>query len=115
VANLWKYYLGLPAGTPAPDDRLPAPSVVETEGKNFLALTFFRDKSAADVLLLSEVSSDLLSWAGDCCVAETFASAGDMLEGVLVRDATPIGDAAQRYLRLDCRNVDRKMFSHAAT
>jgi hypothetical protein len=100
VANLWKYYLGLPAGAQAPGDRLPTPSLVETQGNSFLGITFLRDKSAADVILDAEVSSDLLSWAGDCCVAETFASADDTLESVVVRDAAPIGDMARRYLRL---------------
>jgi len=101
VANLWKYYLGLPGRTPAPPDRLPAGNLLPLEGGTYLAMTYTRDKLANDVECAGEVSSDLLSWlSGPGYVqAEPPLDLGE-LEQVTVRDVLPVRSSNRRFLRL---------------
>ncbi|HTL57658.1 MAG TPA: carbohydrate binding domain-containing protein [Candidatus Limnocylindrales bacterium] len=101
IANLWKYYLGLPGRTSAPPYRLPVPELMNIGLENFLQLSFERDKLATDVDCAGEVSPDLSAWYSGAgfTVCEPPLDNGD-LERVRVRDALPIASLPARYLRL---------------
>jgi hypothetical protein len=101
MANLFKYYLGLTARTPAPLDRLPVGKLWPLGADRYLAMTYTRDKAAADVDARMEVSSDLDSWfAGPDFTAIAQTEDLDSMERVTVRDLTPVAQASQRYMRL---------------
>jgi hypothetical protein len=98
---LFKYYLGLTARTPAPLDRLPVGKLWPLGADRYLAMTYTRDKAAADVDARTEVSSDLDSWfAGPDFTAIAQTEDLDSMERVTVRDLTPVAQASQRYMRL---------------
>ncbi len=97
--NLLKYYHGLTAQEePATD--LVRGHVLSLDQRNYVALTFERDRLATDVVCVPEVSSNLTHWASGMTLAkiESVQPLGD-LERVTIRDAEPIGSNS-RYLRL---------------
>lgn len=101
VPLLLRYSLGLDAQHPSREDLQdvsvhPDPAT----GANTLAITFNRDPAASDAAIVVEVSEDLLSWTplGDEAAVEVVPN-GEF-ERVTVRDPRPIGDGAQRFLRL---------------
>jgi hypothetical protein len=95
VPNLVKYYLGLPAKTIAPSDRLPQGSLSVVSNLLHLALIYERDKAALDVNAFAEVSADLAGWLSGPSYTET-ADVTDLG----VRDRTPISAAPARFMRL---------------
>ncbi len=101
VPNLLKYYLGLPGRVPAPADRLPNSTLLPLSGQRYLALTFARDKVANDVDFIGQVSPDLAAWFSGAgyTLVEAPVDLGT-LEGMTVRDLTPVASAPQRFLRL---------------
>jgi hypothetical protein len=101
VANLLKYYFGLPGKTPAPGDRLPSGTLISVNGQRYLAMTFFHDKLANDVDCVAEVSSDLVNWVSGPTWTKVEQSADlGALEQITVRDLTPAAGAQQRFMRL---------------
>lgn len=101
VANLLKYYLGLPAKTLAPPERLPGGGLLTTSNLWFLVMSYERDKAAWDVGCVPEVSSNLAAWFSGSAHT-TIAGVGDLgaRERVTVRDLTPVNAADSRYMRL---------------
>jgi hypothetical protein len=101
IANLWKYYVGLPGRAIASLDRLPAAEVISFGLQPYLSLAFERDKLATDVDCVGEVSSDLSAWHSGPGYAESEPpiDLGD-LERVSVRDSLPVASLPMRYLRL---------------
>jgi hypothetical protein len=101
VPNLLKYYLGLPAKTVAPPERLPQGSLLTHSNLLYLAMTYERDKAAVDVDCIAEVSPDLAGWFSGAAyteIADLTAVGGR--ERVTVRDLTPVGAATARFMRL---------------
>ena len=104
VPNLVKYYLGLPAKTPAPADRLPLPALILLGEQSFLAIQHLRDKTATDVKCNPETSNDLQTWESGPSAA-ILHSVEDLgpLERVTFRDTEPITAHQQRFMRLAIR------------
>jgi hypothetical protein len=101
VPNLAKYYLGLPAKTIAPADRLPRGSLLSSSNLLYLALVYERDKAALDVNALAEVSPDLAGWfSGPAYAATPEVTDLGVRERVTVRDLTPVSVAPARFMRL---------------
>jgi hypothetical protein len=101
VANLLKYYLGLPGGTPAPVNRLPAGSLLPVSSQLYLSMTYTRDKLVNDVDCIAEVSTDLVNWSSGPLATKVEQSVDlGTLEQVTVRDLTPAGSATYRFMRL---------------
>jgi hypothetical protein len=106
VANLWKYFLGLPGKTPAAPEHLPSGSVQQIAGRDYLSMTYVRDKLAEDVNCAGEVSSDLAVWfSGPGYVEADSPMDLGALEQVSVRDATPVGASDRHFLRLRLQRV----------
>jgi hypothetical protein len=100
IANLWKYYLGLPGRTPASSASRPLGSLLSLNGQDYLSFSYRCDPLATDVVCNAEVSSNLLNWvSGPAYVAETRTPVG-ALQQVVARDLTPVPDAPARYMRL---------------
>ena len=110
VANLWKYYLGLPGKTPAPAERLPSAGLMSLNRQRYLSLTFGRDKMATDILCAGEISSDRLTWHSGTGYA-VFEPGVDLgvLERVTVRDFLPIDSFSTRYLRLSLQRTTGRL------
>ena len=96
-----KYYLGLPAKTIAPPDRLPQGRLLAITNLLFLALSYERDKSASDVNCAAEVSSNLAAWfsGGEHTAIAEVSDVGER-ERVTVRDLTPVSNEVSRFMRL---------------
>jgi hypothetical protein len=101
VANLWKYFLGLPGRTPASPERLPEGTVWTNGTDRFLAFVYDRDKLATDVACVGEVSSNLAAWNSGTGYTriEQIVDAGPLLT-ITERDLTPVSSGASHYLRL---------------
>ena len=101
VANLLKYFLGLPGGTPAPANRLPTGSLLPVSGQLYLSMTYTRDKLVNDVDCIPEVSTDLANWSSGPSVTQVEQSVdlGSVVQ-VTVRDLTPAAGATHRFMRL---------------
>jgi|GEM_PF-849120 len=106
VPNIVEYALG---GNPLwPDrDRLPAMRVIEGDGETYLALEYIRPAGATGVGYVGEVSHDLATWSSGPghVEVEAIVPSGEM-EIVVVRDAIPLDQAGNRFLRL--RVVDEQ-------
>jgi hypothetical protein len=101
VANLLKYYLGLPGGTPAPANRLPTGSLLPVSGQLYLSMTYTRDKLVNDVDCIAEVSTNLMDWvSGPSAIRVEQSLDLGALEQVTVRDLVPAGGATHRFMRL---------------
>ena len=101
VANLWKYFLGLPGRSVAPGDRLPWGRLFEIGNQRYLAMTYAWDKLANDVNCTAEVSSDLTTWHSGPLYTqiETVRDLGP-LEEVTVRDLASAATQSNRFMRL---------------
>jgi hypothetical protein len=101
VANLWKYYLGLPGRTPAPATRRPSGQLLSVSNQLYLAMSYDRDKLATDVHCVPETSSDLLTWSSGpgYTTTESIVDLGT-LERVTVRALVPAASTSQRFMRL---------------
>jgi Carbohydrate binding domain len=101
IANLWKYYLGLPGHTLAPADRLPQAGLLSIGDQKFLSMTCLRDKLANDVSCVGQISSNLVNWlSGPAYTASEETPDIDPLQRLTVRDLAPAGTLPARYLRL---------------
>lgn len=100
VPNLWKYYLGLPGGTPADPNRLPVAGVVPVGEGLHLGFTFERDKVAAEIPCVGEVSQDLGFWNDSPTATVQQVTDLGAYDRVVVRDAEPLGGSPSRHLRL---------------
>jgi hypothetical protein len=85
--------------------------LVETNGAQFLAMTFPLVTAASDITYRVEASADLQTWLPGCTYSGTnritatgqtteFSQTGAGLETIGVRDNSPITNAPQRFLRL---------------
>jgi hypothetical protein len=102
VANLWKYYLGLPAKAPAPANRLPLAGLWNQGDQRFLSITYSCDKLANDVICTPQVSLDLLAWFSGPAYAriERVVDQG-VLQEVTVRALNPVSSGPDHsFLRL---------------
>ena len=100
MANLWKYYLGLPGKSPAAATNYPVGGLFQPAGRSYLSFTYLCDPLATDVACTPEVSTNLHSWlAGSAYTAESRSPAGE-LEQVTVWDLLPMGAGARHFLRL---------------
>jgi hypothetical protein len=101
VANLLKYYFGLPGRTPAATNQLPAGALVSVGGQRYLAMTYLHDKLVGDVDCVAEVSSNLVNWVSGpaSTKVEQTVDLGAQ-EQITVRDLTPAAGAQQRFMRL---------------
>jgi len=101
VANLLKYYMGLPAKTVAPPARLPQGALRLWNGGLHLAMSYAHDKTVADVLCVPDVSPDLLNWSsGLAHTANGPPEDMGTLERLIAYDLTPAGGASMRFMRL---------------
>ncbi len=101
VANLLKYYFGLPAKTVAPPERLPQGALRLWQGGLHLAMSYDHEKNVADVLCVPEVSPDLLGWySGPTHTTNGPPQNLGDLEGLTAYDLTLAGSAARRFMRL---------------
>jgi len=96
VPNLLAHALGmdpLAAGEPVPVEM----RVEGDDGEQYLALWVKKAPGTTDVSLVVESSDSLLpgSWS-----EQTTVVISDSSEGLLVRDAVPVGQASRRFLRL---------------
>jgi hypothetical protein len=97
IVNLMEYALA--DGYPDFSDRaiLPLVSTVTDGDQQYLALTVRKNPYANDISWLVEVSGDLVDWnAGDGHTV-VISDTADIL---IVRDTTPLGGSACRFLRL---------------
>lgn len=101
VPNLFKYAYGLPAKLPAPPEALPHGSVFTAVDQPYLALSYQRSKSVADLNFVAESSPDLSRWFGgpDAVLTAAVQDLG-ATERVTVRDVVPVNRAPGRFLRL---------------
>ena len=101
MMNMLKYYLGLPAKTVAPRDRLPQGALLTVSNLLHLAMVYEHDKAATDVNCVAEVSPNLAAWfSGPSYTAIADVADLGVRERVSVRDLTPVSAAASRFMRL---------------
>lgn len=100
-ANLYAYAFGYdPHITPA-GDLLPSGAIINDSGPNYLAITFRRQPTAADLTYSIETSTDLGSWSEDPGdQVGPVLDNGDGTETVQIRTAEPSDGEARRYLRV---------------
>lgn len=96
MPNLVKYALGLDPFTPTASTRIPAASVQQSGGQNFLVLTIPRAARLADVSYIIEVSGDQQTWVSGTTNTVTLADTATQL---VVRDNTPLNQGP-RFIRL---------------
>lgn len=100
-SNLTEYALGLP-----PKDGTPtnAPAIA-IEGEYFV-LTYTRSKSATDVSLTLEQSSDLVNWhSGPGYIEQMSVVDEGAVQRIKARLAPPVNDAGNSFLRLTVRRL----------
>lgn len=115
VRNLLAYSVGTNPQNPD-HSRLPRPvlhttegsggagPVVASSGEPHLAITYARDKGAADVIFIPEVSDDLITWhSGPAFTEEVEALDRGHYELVTARDLTPLNGENRRFMRLKVR------------
>ena len=101
VANLLKYYMGLPAKTVAPPERLPQGALRLWSGGRHLAMSCDHDKNVTDVVCVPEVSPDLLNWySGPAYTTNGPPEDLGSLERLTAYDLTLAGSADRRFMRL---------------
>jgi hypothetical protein len=101
VANLLKYYLGLPGRNPASANELPAGHLLQLTNQWYLVLTYNHDKLVTEVDCIAEVSSNLVHWSSGPAFTRT-EQTNDLgtLEQLVVRDLSPVGNAPKHFMRL---------------
>ena len=82
------------------DGELPVAGTVTAGPDNFLALTFTRQKHAADLTYIVEVGSDVIGWSGTTVPAGSAIDHGDGTETVTYRDTVAMDAATQRFIRV---------------
>jgi len=101
VPNLIKYALGLNPLAPATGGQLPMPSIVQSNGLSYLALTVNRAAEPSDVTYTVQVSGDLQAWASGGPNTMTISNTTSRL---MVRDSTSVSSAVARFIRLSVSN-----------
>ena len=97
LANLIKYAFGRDAAVPVTAEQAPAGSMITDSGQKYLTLTVPRRMRRSDVIYTVEVSSDLANWMSG--PGHTVIVQDDETQ-LVVRDATPLSDGGQRFIRL---------------
>lgn len=97
LANLIKYAFGRDAAVPVTAEQAPAGSMMTESGQKYLTLTVPRRMRRSDVIYTVEVSSDLANWMSG--PGHTVIVQDDETQ-LAVRDATPLSDGGQRFIRL---------------
>ena len=97
LTTLVEYGLALDPKLPDAES-LPVASAVTEGGEEFLALTFRRQKHAADLDYSVEVGSDPAGWSGASIRFGAAIDHGDGTETVSYRDSIPIPDALRRFI-----------------
>lgn len=97
LANLIKYAFGRDAAVPVTAEQAPAGSMMTESGQKYLTLTVPRRMRRSDVIYTVEVSSDLANWMSG--PGHTVIVQDDETQ-LVVRDATPLSDGGQRFIRL---------------
>lgn len=106
IPNLMSYALNR---DPHAGDRkdLPQPGKVELEGQQYLTLTYTRPAGAQDVAYEVEVSGDMVNWqSGSRNLVPVSVISHGATEVVIVRDAIPLGNGANRFMRLRVRQLE---------
>ena len=97
LANLIKYAFGRDAAVPVTAEQAPAGSMMTESGLKYLTLTVPRRMRRSDLIYTVEVSSDLANWMSG--PGHTVIVQDDETQ-LVVRDATPLSDGGQRFIRL---------------
>ncbi len=97
LANLIKYAFGRDATVPVTADQTPAGSMTSESGQKYLTLTVPRRMRRSDVTYTVQVSGDLSQWMSG--PGHTVIVQDDETQ-LVVRDATPLSDGGQRFIRL---------------
>lgn len=97
LANLIKYAFGRDATVPVTADQTPAGSMTSESGQKYLTLTVPRRMRRSDVTYTVQVSGDLSQWMSG--PGHTVIMQDDETQ-LVVRDATPLSDGGQRFIRL---------------
>ncbi len=102
IANLMNYASGL---NPMLSNVQTSVSEAAIVG-GYLTMTYVRNRSASDVNLVAEVSSDLKNWySGSAHMSAPVVLVDDgFLQSVQVKDLTPSSSGAPRYIRLRVTN-----------
>ena len=101
MANLIKYYVGLPGQSPAPAIRNPIGSLLPLNGQSYLAFNYTHDKLVKDVDCVGQVSPDLTHWFSGASYTKVEQTVDlGTLESVTVRDFTPAAGTPLRFMRL---------------
>ena len=98
IPNLLKYALGLNPLLPATNG---LPTGILTNG--FLTLTYNKNKAAADVTAVAEVTGSVTgSWSSGTNDVEQLWQVVDgvSLQAITARDRTPVAGATNRFIRL---------------
>ncbi len=101
ISTLLEYALGL---DPKRGDAagLPAGSLVDEGGEQYLALTFRRQRHAADLSYRVGATGDLADWGAEATiVVGAPQDNGDGTETVTIRDHAPLSAGSRRALRLE--------------
>lgn len=100
VPNLLEYAFEKNPTTPNREN-LPEPGEITLSGEKYLTINYTRRAGATDLNFIVEVSGDMKNWtsASNAAVPVSVTPEGD-IERVVVRDAQPLGQSPQRFLRL---------------
>ena len=96
IANALKYALGLDPTRPARRE-MPAKSIEEVDGDDFMAMAIARSDSTQGVTFIVEVSDDLQVWESGPEHTEVMDDTESLLR---VRDTTPVSETDERFIRL---------------
>lgn len=101
LSNLLEYALGSPP-LGASNQAKPLVGTMSQNGNTYLTIQYTQSKSAVDVTLAAQVSSDLVTWQGGSgAVATTGTVDNGLTQTVTVRDLTAIGAVGnKRFIRL---------------
>jgi len=98
LANLWKYYAGLPGKTPAPASMKPQLYLYPDSGDLYLGMACYHSKQVFDVTCTPEVSANLATWSADPLYSET-QDLGSV-ERMIFTEWTPITDLPKHFMRI---------------
>ena len=101
--NLIEFALG--SNPHLPDAAVPAMSILNVSGSNYLATTFRRRTPALDLSYTVQNGGSLTSWGNTAVMVGSPVNNGDGTETVTYRDNTPISGATQRFLRVQVQRM----------
>lgn len=103
ISNLVEYALGLDP-LAASVDGLPAGGTIESEGEEYLTLSFTRPAGLSDVAYNVAASSDMLDWSAGAVEVLVTPGAGET-EEVIYRHPQPLSSGARGFLRLEVSSM----------